>query len=167
MKKNSIKFETSLIFVKDINQSKIFYNEILGQEISMDFGKCIAFNGGFSIMEKDYGHQIVFSKETNRVSNSNSNNNMELYFECEDIKRLYDTLKKNNFEFIHDVEEQPWGQFVFRFYDPDHFIIEIGEPIHIFISRMYKKGLGPEDIAKKSSVSIEIVRSIINKNYNN
>ena len=61
MKANSIKFETSLLFVKDINISKDFYNKILGQEITMDFGKCVIFKGGFSIMEKDYIHEIIYS----------------------------------------------------------------------------------------------------------
>jgi len=32
-------------------------------------------------------------------------------------------------EFIHEIVEQPWGQKVMRFYDPDYHMIEVGAPI--------------------------------------
>lgn len=31
-------------------------------------------------------------------------------------------------ELIHPIERQAWGQKVFRFYDPDGHIVEVGEP---------------------------------------
>jgi hypothetical protein len=32
-------------------------------------------------------------------------------------------------ELIHPILQQAWGQRVFRFYDPDRHIVEIGEPM--------------------------------------
>lgn len=40
-------------------------------------------------------------------------------------------MVKSGYEIIHPFEKQAWGQNVFRFYDPDRHIPEIGEATHL------------------------------------
>ncbi len=55
-------------------------------------------------------------------------NNLLLYFETSDLEGVFARLQ-NQVKLIHPIKQQAWGQKVFRFYDPDHHVIEIGEPI--------------------------------------
>ncbi|RKX68718.1 hypothetical protein DRP43_05215, partial [candidate division TA06 bacterium] len=45
-------------------------------------------------------------------------------------------IKSKNIEFLHEIHEEPWGQRTIRFFDPDNHLIEIGEPLPIFIKNM-------------------------------
>ena len=45
------------------------------------------------------------------------------------IDKFADRLKKCDVEYVHPIKEHSWGQRVFRIYDPDKHIIEIGENI--------------------------------------
>lgn len=62
---------------------------------------------------------------------------------------MYNELKNINVEFLHEIEEQPWGQRVFRFYDPDKYIVEIGDVVETVIIRFYKQGYSFDEIVKK------------------
>jgi len=53
-------------------------------------------------------------------------NNLVLYFEDDNIKAAFSRIASHA-EVIHPVEEQAWGQHVFRVYDPDRHVIEVGE----------------------------------------
>ncbi|HEX7712444.1 MAG TPA: VOC family protein [Bacillota bacterium] len=46
-------------------------------------------------------------------------------------EEAYETVVKSGYEIIHPFEKQAWGQNVFRFYDPDRHIPEIGEATHL------------------------------------
>ena len=62
--------------------------------------------------------------------------------------------------FIHNIEQQPWGQRVLRFYDPDRHIIEIGEPMSAFVRRFLLEGLTAEEAAELTSVPLADVQRI-------
>jgi uncharacterized glyoxalase superfamily protein PhnB len=51
-----------------------------------------------------------------------------LYFETNQLDAAFARLK-NKVRLVHPIERQSWGQRVFRFYDPDGHVIEIGEPL--------------------------------------
>ncbi|NLW46966.1 MAG: hypothetical protein GXY86_06485 [Firmicutes bacterium] len=55
----------------------------------------------------------------------------------------------------------PWGQRVFRFYDPDKYIVEIGEIVETVIIRSYKQGDSIDEIVQKTSMSREFVEATI------
>ena len=87
----------------------------------------------------------------------------EIYFEIEDITTLYNSIKKENIEFLHDIKEQPWGQRCFRIYDPDKHIIEFGEPMSIVIQRFSNQGISIEGIVKKTLMPLEVVEKVLGK----
>jgi hypothetical protein len=61
---------------------------------------------------------------------------------------------------VHPVVEQPWGQRVFRVYDPDGHVVEIGEPMDAVIRRFLEQGMTVEEAAPRTSMPLEIVRAI-------
>jgi hypothetical protein len=63
--------------------------------------------------------------------------------------------------FLHNILEEPWGQQTIRFFDPDNHLIEIGETMKIFVSRIYNKGLTIEQTSIKTSVPVEEVKKLI------
>ena len=159
LKSGPPKFESAVFFVSDVERSKNFYVNILDQKIIMDFGRNVGFEGGFSIWEADYALNTIFAE--NAKDHKIGKNNSEIYFEIENLDEFFDKLKKKSVEVIHNIREHPWGQRAFRFYDPDNHIIEIGEPMHNVVIRMYKEGMSIEEIKKKSLMPIEFIKQIV------
>ena len=152
------KYHSSVFFVSDVEKSKKFYRDLLGQKIEMDFGRCVGFIGGFAIWERSYAHKMMGVKEEDTPINKND---AELYFECEDLDALFVKLKSEKISFVHDIVEQPWAQRCFRIYDPDNHIIEFAEPMTVVIERLYNEGLTHNQIVKKSLMPVEIVLDVI------
>jgi catechol 2,3-dioxygenase-like lactoylglutathione lyase family enzyme len=61
-----IKFENVVFFVKDIEISKRFYTDVLGQEILMDFGKNVGFQH-FAIREESLVLSMIFSDRAKKA----------------------------------------------------------------------------------------------------
>ncbi|MCW3996987.1 MAG: VOC family protein [Candidatus Bathyarchaeota archaeon] len=115
----------SVVFlVNDIEKSKYFYTDVLGQKVVMDFGRNVGFEGGLSIWEKEYALNLIFQGKASDVKVDG--NNFELYFESDDLDALFNRLE-GNINLIHSIIEHPWGQRAFRVYDPDDHIIEFAE----------------------------------------
>lgn len=86
---------------------------------------------------------------------------MELYFESAEIREIEEKIRDFGCEFVHPVREQPWNQRVFRFYDPDGYIIEVGEPMDAVVKRLAVEGLSREEISQKSSMPLEFVAMVL------
>lgn len=153
-----VKYVCPLISVRNVNKSREFYENVLKQEVEIDHGENVAFKGGFAIHDVEHFQSLtgvsMFEKSFNKDF-------MELYFEVDDINKLEEKLKSLNVKFVHKIREQPWGQRVMRFYDPDNYIIEIGEPLELVIKRFRDMGLSFEEISAKSSMPIEFVKMIL------
>ncbi|HMB21901.1 MAG: VOC family protein, partial [Chloroflexota bacterium] len=54
--------------------------------------------------------------------------NVLIYFETDTLEDTFERLKEK-VRLINPIERQAWGQNVFRFYDPDGHVVEIGEPL--------------------------------------
>ncbi len=155
---SEIKFQNAVFFVKNIEKSKDFYTRILGQKISEDYGRYVGFEGGFGIWEAEFALQTIFSESKVDYTVGNTT---EIAFESPEVEKIYYQLEKENIKFIHPIKIQPWGQKVFRFYDFDHHIIEIGEPLSIVVIRFYKQGISIENIAKTTNMPLEVIKEII------
>lgn len=154
-----IKYVCPLITVADIVKSREFYENILKQEVEVDHGANIAFKGGFAIHDAEHFQGLTSHFIPSKTHSSKDF--MELYFESEEIEKLEEKLGSLNIEFVHGIVEQPWGQRVMRFYDPDNYIIEVGEPLDAVVKRMVQEGLTEEEIAEKSSIPLEFVQMML------
>lgn len=116
----------TIILVEDIEVSRRFYEEIMGLDVLHDWGNMIVFSERFSIHkadalqpESDIRHHIKQGRQ--------GSNNVILYFETPDIEKEYSRITCKGARILHGIVEVPW-QKIFRIYDPDDHIIEIGNP---------------------------------------
>ncbi len=123
-----IKLKSIVLLVKDINKSKKFYEEILGQKIVGDFGLTVGFASGFSLWQIDSAENAIFGERKSRL-NDEDNKNAVLYFEAENIDEIEKELLQRDVSLIHLVKEEEWGEKVIRLYDLDGHVIEICERI--------------------------------------
>jgi len=146
-----------VLFVRDIDRSKEFYQDILGQEIALDLGINVGFRSGLALWQREYAENVIFGKH----SGTGPEDTLEIYFETDRLSGIREDLRNKGVPFVHDIREQPWGQRAFRIRDPDTFIIEIGEPMDFVILRMREEGLSEEDIVKKTTMPAELVHEVL------
>ena len=154
-----ITFQGSVVLVKDTKNSRSFYEGLLGQQVIVDFGPVVGFEGGFSIWQIDHAYEILFDTQGNKPDLIGCRN-FELCFEESDIHNIWETISSKKIKLVHPLREQPWGQLVFRIYDPDGHIVEVGEPIPVFVSRFLAQGMSVEEVAERTSVPKEAVQKI-------
>ena len=154
-------FRSAVLLVKDVEKSKRFYNVVLGQKIIMDFGRNVGFEGGLAIWDREYALDLIFQKKKQDVKSGA--NDVEIYFEVEDLDSLYEQLSREEIEIIHSIREQPWGQRVFRAYDLDKYIIEFAESMESVILRLGTQGFGLEEIAMKSEMPMDVIKLVLQK----
>ena len=155
----TIQFQSSVIFVKDIEASRRFYEELLGQEVLMDHGPNVGFVGGFAIWQVDHAYQMIFERPASEGQQL-GRGNCELYFEADDLDAMQAQLSDAGVPFVHPVREHPWGQRVFRVHDPDGHIVELGEPMPAVIQRFLAQEMSAEEVAQRTSMPPEIVQQI-------
>lgn len=158
MNAGKIKFVSSVLLVRDIEVSRKFYEGLLGQKVLMSNDPNVGFEGGLAIWQRDYALQTIFG---NPQPAQTSNDNLELYFETEDLDRAVNWLSESGVQWVHPIREQPWAQRVVRFYDPDGYIIDLGEPMPVVIARLFKEGVTEEEIARRTFMPIEVVSQIV------
>jgi catechol 2,3-dioxygenase-like lactoylglutathione lyase family enzyme len=153
-----MKFICPLITVSDMDRSREFYENVLGQKVKYDFGENIDFEGHFSIHLRSHFSQLIDNKEI-----TSGTNNFELYFEHENLGQMEERLNNFGVEFVHKVREQPWRQKVMRFYDPDGHMIEVGESMEYLSYRLHREGMEVEKISQMTSMPESFIRESIRR----
>lgn len=154
-----MKFSAPLIVVESIEKSRAFYEKVLSQKVILDFGENITFEGNFSLQSK-LSWQGFIDKGKNDILKQS--NNFELYFEEENFDDFINCLNTiDGIKYIHPVKEYSWGQKVVRFYDPDYYIIEVGESMLSVIKRFLADGMTVEEASIRSQFPVDFVKSCI------
>ncbi len=154
-KNEKLKFIGSLITVSDIQRSREFYESVLGQKVEADYGENVSF-GGFSIHLRPHFKMLIDNK--NVVIGGN---NFELYFEYDNLEQIFEKLKAEKVEFIHELREFPWKQLGIKFYDPDKNIIEIGETMENLSFRLHQQGNSFDEISKMTGLDITFIEKAV------
>lgn len=148
-----MKCQGCLLAVGDIAVSKRFYEEVLHQNVVMDIGTHITFEG-FSLQQ---GYAELIGIEVDSVKEPS--HSFQLYFEVENLDKVYTEMKKiPGLRWVHEIKEYPWGQRDVRIYDPDRHIVEIAENMNTVIKRFLSQGLSVEEIAKRTMFPLEVVK---------
>jgi catechol 2,3-dioxygenase-like lactoylglutathione lyase family enzyme len=155
----TIKFESSVIFVKDISVSRHFYEDLLEQKVAMDFGPNVGFESGFALWQVDHAYEMIFGAPTDDTAPL-GRKNVELYFETDALNDVFARMTEAQVPLVHPPYEQPWGQRAFRVYDPDGHIVELGEAMPVVVIRMLASGLSMEEAAQRTGMPLEIVRAM-------
>ena len=153
-----MKYICPLIVVKDVKMARYFYEEVLGQKVKFDFGENVTFEGDFAIHLEEHYLKLLGESKSHIVRKTQ---NFELYFETDEIESILNKLQEINVEFLHEIKEQPWGQRVMRFYDPDLHIVEVGENMESVVLRYHETGMSIEEISNKTSLPGEFVTKTI------
>lgn len=149
-------YKGNLIAVKNIEESKKFYQEILGMKIVGDFGANVQLNGGLFLQTLDTWKSFINGKTVSMNHNAG-----ELYFEVSNIAMFCKNLQAHPIEYVHELIEHRWGQRVVRFYDPDHNIIEVAEDIAIVVKRFFSSGMTEAQVAKRMDVPLDYVKECL------
>ncbi len=152
-----------VLFVKNAKEARSFYEGILELTVTGDFGGMnIMFKEGFAlweIMEENIIPQILGSAN---IYNSTGTSRFELCFETENLDSIYATLKEKGIKFLHEINEELWGQRTIRFYDYDGHLIEVGEALPVFLKRIYtQEGKDIEATAKRCYVEPQVLKQIL------
>ena len=153
-----MKYVCTLIVVKDIEKSKKFYYDILGQEVIMDLGANVTLTGGFALQTSDSWENFTHKSHEEIAY---GNNDAELYFEEDDMDNFVQKLGKFDIKYVHPLKKHSWGQRVVRFYDLDKHIIEVGENIAVVAKRFIDNGMTVEQTAIRMDVPIEYIKSLL------
>ena len=132
-------FYNAIVFVKDIDRSKKFYSEVIGLKVINDYQTIVFFENHFTIHNGNNLLTTVF-KRSPFFNFKKGKKNIELYFETDNIEESFNKILANRVKVIHPIEKQAWGQNVFRFYDPDNHLVEIGEAFHLEYLKKEKSG---------------------------
>jgi catechol 2,3-dioxygenase-like lactoylglutathione lyase family enzyme len=149
------KFICPVITVADMKRSRDFYEKVLGQKVEADYGENVSF-GGFAIHLRPHFKMLIVNKEA-----VVGGNNFELYFECDNMAQIYEKLKAEKVEFIHELREEPWQQQVVRFYDPDENIIDIGESMEYLTLRLFRQGNSVDEIFKMTGLDRNFIEKTV------
>lgn len=109
-----MKFTGPVLIVNDIHKSRRFYEEVMEMKIQFDFGECVIYVGGLSLLE----NKMALQASQNKLTTSEiPETGVEMVFETDDIENDFKKIQAANVTFIHEIMTQPWLQRVFRFYD--------------------------------------------------
>ena len=131
-----MKYVSAVLLVKDLTTSRKFYEEYLGLQVQDDHGANIGYKEGLSLWDYEHANQNIFNIFEGHKTSNNEEHKMELYFETEDIEKTFKYILNANIPVMHEIRLQPWGQNVFRVYDPDGNIVEVGEAMSIVNERI-------------------------------
>ncbi|GHU64970.1 glyoxalase [Clostridia bacterium] len=156
-----MQYKGTLIAVKDMIKSKMFYQTVLDLDVVMDAGANVELTGGVFLQTLDTWVNFIHKP---KIEIMFSNNAIELYFETDDMDGFIQKLKVlTDIEYIHPLIEHSWGQRAIRFYDLDHHVIEVAENIVMVIKKFIDSGLSIEQTAIRMDVGLDYILSVLRK----
>lgn len=149
-----MKLKNAMLVTTDMNRSLEFYQKVLGMDKITDSGVNVTLTGGLSLQKREIWAYFI---GVNPDELGWFGRNSEIYFEEDEFDSFIEKIEKLDVCYVHPVKEQPWGQRVVRFYDPDGHIIEVGENLKTVCKRFLESGMSPEQVARRMDTSIEFV----------
>jgi catechol 2,3-dioxygenase-like lactoylglutathione lyase family enzyme len=153
-------FRSAILFVKDMAASRHFYEQMLGQQVDMDFGVNVGYVGGLALWDVQAVFEVVFHRSPDGDARL-GHDNLEIYFEIEDLDAAQKFLMAEGVNLVHPIVEQPWAQRVLRVYDPDGHIIELAEPMPIVVRRLAASGLSKQAIRERTAMPTEFIEQTL------
>lgn len=146
---------SALLTVRDLPRARRFYCELLGMEVTADYGANITLSHAISLQTLATWQDFLQLPQEEITLGGRA---AELYFEEADLDGFLNKLAAwPGLELVHPLKEHAWGQRAVRFYDPDRHIIEVGEKMTAVARRFYDGGMTPAQVAKRMDVPQEAV----------
>lgn len=151
---------SAVLFVKEMAASRRFYEELLGQQVDMDFGVNVGYVGGLSLWEQAAALDVMFHRQPEGDARL-GRENLEVYFEIEDLDAALHVFTAEGVSLVHPIIEQPWGQRALRVYDPDGHIVEVSEPMPVVVRRFAAGGLSADAISVRTGMPLPVIEQIL------
>ena len=142
--------KSAVILVSVMERSVAFYTKYLGLAVEADTGAKVTLTGGVVLQAMETRFGFICGLDAGLRGNG-----ADLYFEKYDFDGFVQTL--DDVDLVHPPMEHPWGQRLIRLYDPDGYIIEVGEDITAVVQRFVEKGKTIPEIAARMDVDQERV----------
>jgi catechol 2,3-dioxygenase-like lactoylglutathione lyase family enzyme len=164
-----IKWMGTLLIVSDLQKSKAFYQNVLGQKIIMDDPMMVSFgnheHAQLSLSPADYFKNDDRDRWlTVKMKTASKTNNFQLYFEVNDLESVAEKIKATaGIELIYDVGENFAGfpQRGIRFYDFDGHLIEVAESLQVLARRLLVQGISIEEVAERFGDSVKTIQELL------
>lgn len=153
-------FRSAVLFVSDMAASRRFYEQLLGQQVDMDFGVNVGYVGGLALWDIRAVSEVVFHRALEGGARL-GRENLEVYFEIEDLDSALQTLLAEGVSLVHPIVEQPWAQRVLRAYDPDGHLVELAEPMDRVVLRLAASGLNAEAIRERTFMPLPVIEHML------
>lgn len=159
LKLMDLKFHSSVLFCNDLQEQKEFYEKFLGQKVSQDLGSSVVFENGFTLwkLKKDF----PISKELGYTYEPIGNRNLELCFVTDTFEDSIEKVLMADIRILHNAEEEEWGQYTIRFYDPEGNLIEVGESMKCMVNRMKNTGSSSKKISERSGLPEDVIIELL------
>lgn len=149
-----MKFSGMLLVVKDMDRSRRFYTDVLGQRVFLDLETYVEF-GPFCLITEPQWLEFQDRKD---LPYRYENNVCQLAFEEEDMDGFLRHLATfPDIEIMCVLKEYEWGQRSIRFYDPDRHIVEVGEDMKVVTKRFLQSGMTVEEACARTMLPHEYV----------
>ena len=122
-----VQFCNPIVFVQDMEASKAFYHNLLGIEIKEDFDSFVLLEGNLGLHRADVFYDYLKKPYSGEAM---GRDNLDLYFTSDHLPELQQRLIDAGFEVFFPLQQTAWGETLFRVYDPDRHIVEIGDKAH-------------------------------------
>lgn len=152
-------YHSSVVFCNDIETQREFYEKFLGQTVKQDMGSHLVFDNGLSLWTINKESHIA--RELGYTYEPIGNRNLELCFETDAIEDAVEKVLLADLRILHNLEEEKWGQYTIRFYDPEGNLVEIGESMQTMVRRMKNDGKTAEEVAEKTGLQLQMVENLI------
>jgi lactoylglutathione lyase len=120
----SVLFRVEL-YVKDIEKSLKFYQNIVGLELYGRNERCGRFNYDcFSLLITSESI-LADSHYFNRGKSDIKGNRFELIIVVDELEKVYQRCLDNNYPIEVEVEQYPWDMRGFKIVDPDGYFLRI------------------------------------------
>ncbi|MSA70374.1 VOC family protein [Holdemania massiliensis] len=151
-----MKLKNTMLVVKDLKRSEVFYKEVLGLRALVDLEIHAVLSGGLALQTEESWKQFAGVEVVYEA------NAMELYFEEDQFDAFAAKLDAlTSVRIITQVEQQSWGQRIVRFCDPDGHLIEVGEAMKAVCQRFANQGMTIEAIAERMNVPVKAVKAYL------
>jgi catechol 2,3-dioxygenase-like lactoylglutathione lyase family enzyme len=154
-----LQFHSTVLFCQDVQKQKEFYTQFLGQEIELDHGHYVVLKNHLTLWQ--IGDDYPIARELGYAYEPIGNRNLEVCFETDAFGDAVEKVLMADIRILHNVAEEPWGQYTIRFYDPEGNLVEIGESMKSMAGRMKDAGMTIEDMVKKTSLSVTYIKKLL------
>jgi len=118
-----------ILFVADLQRSKVFYHEVLGLDVEFEDDESVGFKIkglAFIVLQVDRA-RVQLQGEPTATPGSGATAFLTSF--TDDVDALHANLVERGIQFFQGPANQPWGVRTAYFKDPDGHVWEIAQPI--------------------------------------